>query len=365
MTKPYPPVHYSNYLQLNKILDAQSLRSEEFGHPAHDEHLFIVVHQTYELWFKQILFEIESVRKLFDTDSVDESNMGTAVARLHRVIEIEKVLIDQIRILETMTPLDFLDFRDYLYPASGFQSAQFRLVENKLGLKKEKRLNYSDKPYSKAFEGKEYQDVLDAENQPSIFELVERWLERTPFLKTDQFDFWQKYKSAAEEMFMNEESIVKNHPELSDDDKEKNLLSLKDNREGFMSLFDETEYNRLREKGVFRISYKALHGALLIKLYRDEPILQLPFSLITALQDIDELFTTWRYRHALMALRMLGTKIGTGGSSGHKYLRATTEKHKIFQDFFNLATYLIPRSHLPDLPSDYKKTLGFHYSSNR
>ena len=73
-------------------------------------------------------------------------------------------------------------------------------------------------------------------------------------------------------------------------------------------------------------------------------------------------WTTWRYRHALMVHRMIGNKIGTGGSSGHSYLKATTEEHKIFTDLFNLSTFLIPRSRLPELPEDVKKNLDFHYS---
>jgi tryptophan 2,3-dioxygenase len=89
----------------------------------------------------------------------------------------------------------------------------------------------------------------------------------------------------------------------------------------------------------------------------------MPFQVLTALQDIDELMTTWRYRHALMAHRMLGRKIGTGGSSGADYLKSATEKHRIFADFFNLATFLIPRSRLPELPGRLRENLGFHYSS--
>ena len=93
-----------------------------------------------------------------------------------------------------------------------------------------------------------------------------------------------------------------------------------------------------------------LQAALLINLYRDEPILHLPFRFLSLLVDIDEQFTHWRYRHALMVQRMIGTKIGTGGSSGHGYLRKAAEKNKVFTDLVNLSTFLIPRSALPALP---------------
>ncbi len=127
------PLYYGEYLQLDALLSAQRLESARDGPPVHDEMLFVIVHQAYELWFKQVLWELDEVRAIFAHERVDESDMGRVVALLHRIIEIQKVLLQQISVLETMTPLDFLEFRDHLFPASGFQSAQFRMVENKLG----------------------------------------------------------------------------------------------------------------------------------------------------------------------------------------------------------------------------------------
>ncbi len=125
MDKELSSIHYDQYLQLQKILDAQKLRSVEFNKPAHDEMLFIIVHQVYELWFKEILHDIGSVMELFSEGSVKEADIGIAISRLDRVVKIQKILVDQIDIIETITPLDFLDFRNYLLPASGFQSYQF------------------------------------------------------------------------------------------------------------------------------------------------------------------------------------------------------------------------------------------------
>lgn len=135
MEKPYPPVHYAQYLRIAELVNLQHPKSTEYGKPAHDELLFIIVHQVYELWFKQILSEIDSVLELFSSSNIHERDMLKMVSRLQRVIEIQKLLLQQVDVLETMTPMDFLEFRDYLVPASGFQSFQFRLVENKLGLK--------------------------------------------------------------------------------------------------------------------------------------------------------------------------------------------------------------------------------------
>ena len=107
-----------------------------------------------------------------------------------------------------------------------------------------------------------------------------------------------------------------------------------------------------------------MHAALLVQLYRDQPALQLPFRLLTALMDMDELFTTWRHRHALMAKRMLGSKVGTGGSSGYQYLKDAAEKHKVFQDFFQLTTFFVPRSKIPALPPQVERELGFFYANS-
>ena len=115
------------------------------------------------------------------------------------------------------------------------------------------------------------------------------------------------------------------------------------------------------EDGHWRLSLKATQAALLILLYRDHPILHNPYQLLTKLADVDELFTTWRYRHALMVSRMIGRKIGTGGSTGSEYLTKTAEKHRIFSDIGELTTFLIPRSSLPKLPQEVENNLGFHF----
>ncbi len=91
-------------------------------------------------------------------------------------------------------------------------------------------------------------------------------------------------------------------------------------------------------------------------------MLYTPFRYLTLLVDIDELFTSWRQRHAIMVQRMLGTKIGTGGSSGHDYLSRTTQQNRVFLDLFNLSTYLLPRGELPVLPSELQQGLGFFFS---
>lgn len=329
----YPAAHYHDYLQLDLLLGAQTRRSEQYNYPAHDEMLFITVHQTYELWFKQILFELDAVIATFCLDVIPDQIMGQAVARLERVRDIQRFINGQIDILETMTPLDFLEFRDFLYPASGFQSLQWRLIETKLGLREEQRFNYNQCSFTSALKPKQLPEITATQSEPSLFELIEKWLERNPYLQDVDFNFWQAYRNAA--------------------------LTMEGTGKAFQSLFDLDEFEKLRARKIFRLSHAALSGLLFILLYRDLPILQMPFRLIQSLIDLDQAMTTWRYRHALMAHRMLGQKIGTGGSSGTDYLRAATEQHKIFSDFLNVSTFLLPRSSVPPLPKNLIQRMSF------
>jgi tryptophan 2,3-dioxygenase len=356
------PLYYADYLQLDRLLSCQRPKSQELGQPAHDEMLFIVVHQVYELWFKEILCELDSVLESFDRDYVDEKQVGTAVSRLARISEIQKLLIEQLRVLETMTALDFLDFRNFLYPASGFQSYQFRLIENKLGMMPENRLLHNREVYYVHLAPEHQALIRSSEQGPNMFRLMERWLERTPFLDFHGFDFWRHYRKAVEDMLHGDRETILGNSLTTDAEKQGQLQELAGNEENFAAILDKEKHDELVAKGKRRLSHRATMAALLIELYRDEPILHLPYGFLTALMDIDEQFTAWRYRHALMVHRMIGTKIGTGGSTGYNYLRATVDKYKVFSDLFNLSTFLIPRSRLPELPEEVRRNLGFYYS---
>ena len=138
---------YGNYLQLEELLKLQSGPAGHSPPPSNHEMHFIVTHQAFELWFKQILHELDSVITIFRQETIVESDVSFVVLRLQRIVEIQKILIDQIRVLETMTAMDFLEFRDDLFPSSGFQSAQFRLMENKLGLLNDHRIRVSNRKF--------------------------------------------------------------------------------------------------------------------------------------------------------------------------------------------------------------------------
>lgn len=358
----YTTIHYQDYLQIDKLLSAQTMRSEAVnGKVAHDEMLFIIMHQVYELWFKQIIHEMKAIHLVFAQQEVQEPQVGTAVARINRVVTILKLMIDQIDVMETMTPLDFLEFRDLLFPASGFQSFQFRHLEVLLGLNIHKRITYNGKHFASVFTEEQRQELEAIEENGSMVVLIEKWLERTPFTDFKGFNFLKYYKNAVDGMLEREQESIDNSPYLTPDEKQMRQQMLGNTNTYFNSILDRKAHEKLKAAGEVNFSYDATIAALLINLYRDEPILRMPFNLLSGLMDIDAALTTWRSRHAQMVLRMLGKKIGTGGSSGHEYLAKTAAKHHIFNDLYNVSTLLIPRSELPELTDDIKKHLGFHF----
>lgn len=355
-------VQYGEYLRLDQLLHLQHPESALVGQPAHDEMLFIIVHQAYELWFKQIVHELRSVIDVFDDPLVEDKKMGLVIHRLERIRTIQALLVQQIDVIETMTPLDFLEFRDLLVPASGFQSIQFKQIEILLGIKQENRIPADRDFYRTRLTPTQQAELNSLEAQPSLLELTDRWLQRMPFLHFGEFEFWRHYEKAVELMLQSDRGIVESNPALSEGNREVQLAALEATRQTLNSILDPVAFEKLRQAGEFRFSHRGFLAALFINLYRDEPMMYLPFRYLTLLLEIDSGFTTWRARHALMVQRMLGTKIGTGGSSGHDYLNRTTQRNRVFLDLFNVSTFLVPRSALPQLPRELSEAMGFRYS---
>ncbi|MCA1752580.1 MAG: tryptophan 2,3-dioxygenase [Flavobacteriales bacterium] len=339
-----PDVHYSDYLQLDKILDAQHPESDKEGVEAHDEMLFIVTHQAYELWFKQVLYELNSVIDLLRTPEVNDNapTMQMVVHRTERIITILRLLVDQINVMETMTSLDFLDFRDLLRPASGFQSVQWKELEARLGLRFEDR--HGKGYYTSHLKEEDLKHVKHIEAKPSLLDLLNGWLERMPYLnseagwKTDSDNpvdhpFWKQYRSVYGS-------------------------SLLDIEKTNLELFDNLLYGK-SENPKRRLTAKACRSAMFIILYRGYPLLQMPYRFINGLLEIDELMATWRTRHMNMVRRMIGTRVGTGNSSGSSYLKSALDKHFIFCELAELNGLLLERRKLPELPDSVTGLLGF------
>ena len=345
--------YYGDYLALEKILNAQHLESKARGVDAHDEMLFIIIHQTYELWFKQIIYELNSVMDIFREKRINDNSaaLQTATHRMGRIGEIFKILVQQMSVMETMTAMDFLDFRDLLTPASGFQSFQFRVLEAMLGLRMNERHQVGY--YEHQLRLEHIQAIRLAENQTSLFELLDRWLERIPFwevekywgeftvpegAKTDIHPFWATYRHIFEGNLQGEER--------------QNIAM-----EQFDALFlaDGDAPNRH-----CRLSAASCRAALFINVYREYPLLQLPFQLLSQLLDLDAQMASWRQRHLAMVRRIIGLRAGTGGSSGADYLKGALDKHHVFGDIAQLATYLIPRHSRPILPTELERRLRFY-----
>jgi len=350
--------YYSDYLRLDTLLDQQIPESDRAGLPAHDEMLFIIVHQAYELWFKLILHELDRIQADFGHETVEDDRLGRIVLGLERIEEILKLLVHQLDVLETMTPLDFLDFRDLLSPASGFQSVQFRLIEMRLGLRGEDRMRLDDRRFDLLLSERDRKRIAATEGRAKLVDQLDRWLARTPFVELSGYVFSRAYRDAVVAALMADTEQLRATEGMSEAQREAETRAIAAALARFNAIFEPRA-----KDSPWRMSFAAIQAALFVTVYRDEPVLQLPFRLLAALMDIEETMSLWRYRHALLVRRMIGVKIGTGGSSGYDYLRQTPERHQIFGDLFQLSSYLIPRSALPALPPAVKERMGFTYAT--
>ena len=271
MAKNYgdnPPLSYNKYLRVQDLINLQDCLST----PAHhDELLFITVHQAYELWFKQILHELDAAIVLMEEDRVPAASRA-----LKRVVEIEKLLVKQIHILESMAPINFLAFRDQLNPASGFQSMQFREIEFSSGLKDKSILReFSDDEFA-------FKRLQARMGNPSLADCFYRVLQRRGLnapLNAADTDAGQQKKA-----------------------------------------YDERTRAVLEVLTHFEQRYEE-------------------FQLAEALLEHDEYFSLWRSHHIKMVERMVGAKRGTGGSEGIGYLKTTLDK-KFFPELWEARTYL-------------------------
>lgn len=260
---------YGGYLGVRELTSLQRLHSDP---PQHDETLFIIIHQVYELWFKQLLHELDAI-----IERLNKDEPLAAHRLLRRCIEIERLLVSQVAVLETMTPMDFLAFRDHLMPASGFQSHQFRELEFVSGLKDARFLKGYDS------DTEEYARLELRLNQPSLGDAFYDMLRRRGF----------------------------------------NLPVSSNNGSGSEGR-DPAHERRIRE--LLRIYQKA----------EDHYDL---FLLAESLIEYDEMLSLWRLRHIKMVERMIGDKTGTGGSEGATYLKKTVER-KFFPELWELRNYL-------------------------
>ena len=340
---------YGGYLRLEELLQLQEGPDGYLPEPCNDETHFIIVHQAFELWFKLILSELKHAHAILNSDGVEEKVMPKLVHHLERVTSIFNLMSQQWKVMETLAPQEFLSFRDRLGTSSGFESWQMRELEVLLGLEHEIHGGMNPLKHMRklAEEGKISTDALEnfeiVSNQPSIRESLDDWLSRTPIngsMQNDEDDsevvskFVDSHISALKE---HTESVISHIVEIGHGVESQVRPRME------VSLIQAESF--LRPEGLVN---RSRAGLLFIESYRELPLLSWPRTLIDSFVELEQSMLLFRNSHARMVERMIGRRMGTGGSSGVDYLDATL-KYRIFVDLWAVRTILVKRENLPDL----------------
>jgi len=318
------------------------------------------VHQVYELWFKLVLSELRLARGHLAAPHMAEDAVPFVVHHLRRVNEILRLTVEQFRIMETLTPQDFLDFRDKLMPASGFQSYQMRELEVLLGLVESERHSYGDagaldhiRTLSKGSPGgaAAWGRIEATQGEVTLRSALHDWLYRTPIRGSspgspgdeavvDAFlaDYVAQCTRFAEAQATRVSGAWGGDPEAI----RKRFAESAETARAFLAAEDASADLRARVKRVRA-------GLLFIESYRELPLLAWPRLLVDSIVELEEQLVLWRTRHARMVERTIGRRIGTGGSSGVDYLDQTA-RYRIFPELWAVRTLLVPREYLPPLP---------------
>ena len=337
---------YGDYLGLHDLL---RLQGDERG-VSSDEMHFIIVHQTFELWFKQIIRELTEARDILGQIPVPEDQVPNAVDHLSRTTEIFRLMASQWTVLETLTPQGFLVFRDGLGTASGFESFQMREFEALLGLEVKDRMWGVD-PISTfrklAERGGDDVDVLKRlearMSEESLYESLMRWIERTPIMGSTigsdgdgkiVGEYVSSHLEAHKKMGEEALSRMKGVPDRDEEAVRERISAAHDSATSF--LLPDGKVSRARA------------GLLFIESYRELPLLTWPRRLIDAFVELEEAMAKWRHDHARMVERIIGKRTGTGGTSGVDYLDSTA-KYRIFKDLWEIRTLLVKPQQRPEL----------------
>jgi len=337
---------YADYLDLHTLLSLQGNDAEL----SNDEQHFIIVHQAFELWFRLVLIELRAARTLLMQSILPEDDVPRIVHHLKRCTEIFRLMTSQWKVMETMTPQDFLDFRERLGTASGFESYQMRELELLLGLQQNQRVGEMDplghfrKLAERGGADAEVLKRLEAEEaMPTMGEILSKWLARTPIqgsLTSDDNDD-EVVAEFVEDYLAAHKKIGEDAVERMTRQGVKNMVSVE---ERFAAAHDAAKEFLVPEGDISR----ARAGLLFIESYRELPLLTWPRILIDTLVELEESLVLFRTHHARMVERIIGRRVGTGGSSGVDYLDATL-KYRVFSDLWSVRTLLIKKESLPKL----------------
>jgi len=363
-TREIETPNYWDYIRVEELLALQNGLAETEAELSNDEVLFITVHQVFELWFKLILRELRFLRDFFHQELVHEQELSRAVASLRRVVTLFRRCVDHFEVIETLSTRDYLSFRDKLTPASGFQSAQMRQIEIVLGLDDGARIpleageGYLDA--LRAHDGSEspaLRRVLAEKQGVSLKRAVDEWLYRTPI---DGVGPAEPDADAALERFV--ASYEAAH--AAEVDRTAALAEARSRRPedtaGLRARFEAEKDSLARflrpteaEGGKRRARIRA--AALFILQNPELPLLAWPREVVSGLVGLEQGLLVFRQRHARMVERVIGRRIGTGGSSGVDYLDRTALTYRVFTDLWALRTFQVqPRANpAPSEPGFY------------
>lgn len=358
-TEPLRPPTYWDYIRVEELLALQGGREDDETRLTNEEVLFITVHQVFELWFKLILRELRAARDLFTADPVAEQELSGAVGRLQRVLTILRAANKHWEVMETLPTREFLEFRDKLIPASGFQSGQMREIEIVMGLSAEERIplglegDYLDR--LRDMDGSEsasYAKVqAQLEDGPTLREAIDEWLYRTPIDGSSPADadadakldgFVARFLEAhGRQVRVSSDQALEGAAQPADADK---LAARYDaEKQSVQSFLSPTPAEGGERRRRIRVA------ALFIETYRELPLLAWPREVIDSLVAVEQAFIMFRQRHARMVERVIGRRTGTGGSAGVDYLDTTALRYRVFRDLWAVRTLQIRRSAAPEL----------------
>lgn len=352
--------NYWDYLRLNDLLSLQAGLDEDESDQLPDELHFIIVHQAFELWFKLMIRSLRQARDQLHAEYVPDHTMPSVVHHLRRVNAILHHSVQQFRVMETLTPQGFLSFRDRLSPASGFQSYQMRVIEVLMGLDEAQRIRYGKEDpldhIRKLSDGSEggaaaWAAIQQVRSEKSLLEALNAWLYRTPIqgsgpddegdpavvdaFLTDYLATWNVHQDQGLERLVEV---------LGEEAREGLTARVNASREAgrrFLLAEDVLEEHRARVK-------RCRAALVFIESYRDLPLMAWPRLLLDLFVEMEEHVLLFRNRHARMVERLIGRRIGTGGSGGVEYLDKTLS-YRVFGDLWTVRTVLLRKELLPEL----------------
>ncbi len=366
MTRPRP-ANYWEYIHVEELLQLQRGIAAKEQELTDDEVRFIVIHQIDELWFKLVLRELVTARDLFARAPVPEDALAFAVNSCKRITICFEMAAQHFRLMETMRTQDYLEFRDKLNPASGFQSAQMREIEIVLGLPDQDRIPFGNEgsylEALKSHDGSPSPARARVERRladmPTLKSAVDSWLHRTPIQGSSPGDAGDEKVVAAwvQQYLVGHETLYQRAIEhavtvqaLTPADEDRLRARYKGQLQGARRHLEAEDVPAATRPFTARLRA----AILFIDSNRTLPLLSWPGQVIDGLIECEQSMLIFRQRHARMVERVIGRRVGTGGSDGVAYLDQTGLKYRVFTEIWAARTLLLPKDLCPPIAdSDY------------